>query len=41
MIVIGIIVVITLISIEVQLKKLNKTHETIAELLREKIDSAK
>lgn len=33
--IVGIIVMITLISIEMQLRKLNKTHEIIAESLKE------
>jgi hypothetical protein len=35
MIIIGIAVIITIFSIEVQLRKLNKTNEMIVELLRE------
>ncbi|WP_276208384.1 hypothetical protein [Virgibacillus halodenitrificans] len=41
MIIIGIIIAFTLISIEVQFKRLTKTHATIAELLKEKVHSSK
>jgi hypothetical protein len=34
-IIIGIAVIITIFSIEVQMRKLNKTNEMIVELLRE------
>lgn len=33
--IVGIIVMITLISIEMQLRKINKTHEIIAESLKD------
>lgn len=40
MIIIGIAIVITIFSIEVQLRKLNKTNQQIVELLTEIKDKA-